>query len=128
MRRVVPISCLLFAWLCANGALWNAVQVVAWVKMFHDYSAVMPVADALQLTFDGSKPCKLCCMAKAAEDTARKQMPRDSALGGGTEKLLFIAEHAPVVVLPAPRFTWPDLDHDIGWARKEAVPVPPPRA
>ena len=90
MRRYLSINCLLFAWLCAHGALWNVVQVVAWAKMFHDYSATMPTAEALELTFDASKPCKLCCLAKSAEDTARKQLPHDAALGGGTEKLLLI--------------------------------------
>lgn len=127
MRRSFSIGCLLFAWLCANGALWNVVQVVAWVKMFHDYSATMPAAVALQQTFDASKPCKVCSIAKSAEDTARTQMPRDSVLVGGAEKLLLIAECQSAVVVPAPDFNWPGAIDDTGPTRKEAVPVPPPR-
>ena len=127
MRRHFSIGCLLFAWLCANGALWNVVQVVAWVKMFHDYSEVMPTAEALQRTFDGSKPCKLCCISNAAKDTAQKQLPRDAALGGGVEKLLLVAECAPTVVVPAPDFSWPGVADDTGLIRTETVPVPPPR-
>jgi hypothetical protein len=127
MRRNFSIGCLLFAWFCANGALWNVVQVVAWVKMFHDYSETMPASEALQNTFDGSKPCKLCSMAKAAEDTAHKQLPRDAALGHGSEKLLLVYECAPVVVVRAPDFAWPDVTDDAGLIRVDSVPVPPPR-
>jgi hypothetical protein len=127
VRRYFSIGSLLFAWLCANGALWNVVQVAAWVKMFHDYSAIMTGGEALQLTFDASKPCKVCSIAKSAEDTARKQMPRDAAFVGGEEKLLLLSECSPTVVAPAPAFVWPDVGDHTGLIRKETVPVPPPR-
>jgi len=127
VRRYFAIVSLMFAWLCAHGALWNVVQVVAWVKMFHDYSTAMPAAEALQLTFDASKPCKLCSIAKSAEDTARKQSPREAILAGGVEKLLLIVECTSAGVGPAPDFIWPSATNDTGLIRKEAVPVPPPR-
>ena len=128
MRRTISTMCLLLAWLCANGAVWNVVQVVAWTKMFHDYSPVMPATEALALTFDGSAPCDLCHISKDAQDTARQQLPSDAALGGGTEKILLIADCAPVAVLVAPDFAWPGLAHEAGLTRTDAVPVPPPRA
>lgn len=128
MRRTLSTTCLLLAWLCANGAVWNVVQVVAWAKMFHTYSQMMPVTDALELTFDGSAPCEMCTIAQAGQDTARKQLPRDAALGGGEEKILFVSDCAPAAVLVAPDFSWPGLVHEAGLTRIEAVPVPPPRA
>lgn len=128
MRRTLSTTALLLAWLCANGAVWNVVQVVAWTKMFHDYSQVMPVADALALTFDGSAPCDLCTIAQDGQDTARQQLPRDAALGGGAEKILLIADWTPAAVLVAPESVWPGLAHEAGLTRTEAVPVPPPRA
>lgn len=127
MRRNLSIGCLLFAWLCANGALWNTVQVVAWAKMFLDYSETMTAVEALEMTFDASKPCKLCCLARSAEDTARKQLPSEAVLGGGSEKLLLMVECVPTVVVPGPDFIWPSVTDDTGLIRKEAVPVPPPR-
>jgi hypothetical protein len=127
MRRKISIGCLLVAWFFANGALWNVVQVVAWVKMFHEYSETMPGGEALQRTFDGIKPCKLCCMANAAKDAAQKQHPRDEALGNGSEKLLLVSECALVVVARAPNFVWPDATDNAGLIRVDAVPVPPPR-
>ena len=128
MRRNLSLFCLLFAWLCANGALWNLVQVVAWAKMFHDYSQVMPAAAALQRTFDGSEPCKLCRISQTAEETARRQLPQETSTGGGPEKLLFVSECAPAVIVPAAELAWPGIANDTGLTRTETVPVPPPRA
>ena len=127
MRRTLSIGCLLIAWLCANGAVWNVVQVVAWGKMFHDYSEAMAPGEALSLTFDGTKPCDLCHIAQSAEDTARQQQPREADLGGSTEKLLLLSDDASALVVTAPEFCWPGLDHDAGFTRTESVPVPPPR-
>ncbi|MDI1248374.1 MAG: hypothetical protein PSV13_05770 [Lacunisphaera sp.] len=126
MRRSLSFTALCLAWLCANGALWNAVQVVAWVKMFHDYSQVMPVAQALQITFDGSAPCELCHFTEKAQAAARDQLPREAALSGG-EKVLLASESAPQFVLAAPDFGWPGVGADSGPARTDPVPVPPPR-
>jgi hypothetical protein len=127
VRRNLSLVCLLLAWLCANGTVWNVVQVVAWAKMLHDYSQTMPAAEALQRTFDGSKPCELCRISQKAQEAAREQLPRDAALGGGMEKLLLISESAPAVVLAAPDFAWPGAAVAAGLTRTEAVPVPPPR-
>jgi hypothetical protein len=128
VRRALSTTCLLLAWLCANGAVWNVVQVVAWAKMFHDYAQVMPATEALALTFDGTVPCDLCHLSQDAQDTARQQLPADAALGGGVEKILLIADCAPVTVLVAPDAAWPGVVHEAGLTRTDAVPVPPPRA
>ena len=128
MRRHVSAASLILAWLFANGAVWNVVQVAGWVKMIHDYSQVMPAAAALERTFDGSAPCNLCHISQKAQDAARDQMPREAALGGGMEKLLLLAENVPAVVLVAPDFMWPGVGNDAGLIRTDSVPVPPPRA
>jgi hypothetical protein len=127
VRRTLSTTCLLLAWLCANGAVWNVVQVVAWAKMFHTYSQVMPATQALALTFDGSAPCDMCTLAQDGQDTARSSLPREAALGGDTEKILMLAECAPAAVLVAPEISWPGLAHEAGLSRTESVPVPPPR-
>lgn len=126
VRRKFSIAALVLAWLCANGAVWNVVQVVAWTKMICDYSQVMPANRALQLTFDGSAPCKLCHLAQDGREAASK-LPVSAALGGGDEKILLIAECAPAPVLVAPDFSWPGAVDVAGLTRIESVPVPPPR-
>ena len=126
VRRTLSTIALLLAWLCANGAVWNVVQLVAWTKMFHDYAQVMPVATALRVTFDGSAPCDLCQLSQNAQDTARDQLPRDAALGG-SDRLLLACETATPVVVRAPDFSWPGLVHEAGTMRRDPVPLPPPR-
>jgi hypothetical protein len=128
VRRRFSICCLLLAWLCANGAVWNVVQVVAWAKMYHDYSRVMPSSRALQITFDGSAPCALCHLTQSAADAARRQLPRDSALGDAMEKIFLASESVPVVVLAAPDPAWPGVADAAGRTRTDAVPVTPPRS
>ncbi len=127
MRRRFSTLALLVAWLCANGAVWNVVQVVAWAKMFRDYSAVMPAAAALRVTFVEGEACNLCHIAQSAQETARDQLPRDDALGG-SDRVVLAFQATPPVVVTAPDFAWPGLVHEAGLTRTDAVPVPPPRA
>lgn len=127
MRRHVSIAALCFAWLCANGVIWNGVQVVAWAKMIHDYSQVMPAAQAVKLALSGEAPCNVCKIVEAAQDTARQELPREAALGA-SEKLVLVC-HAPApIILSAPDSTWPAAANLAGRQRREAVPLPPPRA
>jgi hypothetical protein len=128
MRRKLSIACLFCAWVCANGVVWNAVQVVGWAKMFHDYSQVMPWTQALKVTLDGSAPCEVCTFTEAARANERQQLPREAALGAAHEKILFVADTAPVSLLPVPAAAWPGVADAAGLIRVEAVPVPPPRA
>jgi hypothetical protein len=127
VRRNWSLSCLLVAWLFANGAVWDVVQVVAWARMFHSYVQTDSAAAALARTFDGAQPCELCRISQKARDTEREQLPRDAALGGGMEKLLMIADSAPALVVPPVAVDWPGVTPDVGLTRTDAVPVPPPR-
>lgn len=126
MRRRLSFAALVLAWLCANGAIWNAVQVVAWAKMISDYSRVMPMTRAIRITFDGSAPCTLCVMTEQARDAAREQLPQETTLGA-TEKLLLTFQPAPVFVLTAPESAWPSNGDLTGLTRTDPVPLPPPR-
>lgn len=126
MRRRVSIAALCFAWLCANGVIWNGVQVVAWAKMIHDYSQVMPLARAIKVTFDGSAPCDLCVITEKARDTERAQLPHQAALGASDKLVLAFHATVPVVLTP-PELTWPAIGDLTGPGRTEPVPLPPPR-
>lgn len=126
VRRRVSLAALLLAWLCANGAVWNVVQVVAWAKMFRDYAAVLPAAEAARLTFEG-EACDLCHVAQAAQQTAREQLPREAALGG-SDRLLLACQSIPPLVFARPDSSWPGPTPEAGRVRPGEVPVPPPRA
>jgi hypothetical protein len=127
LRKNISIFCLVIAWLCANGAVWNVVQVVAWSKMYLDYARVLPARIALSKTFDPSKPCELCKVVRHAEESARGQLPRDAELKGGVEKVHLIAEGEPDSVLAAPTLAWPHSGNQAGIERTGRVPLPPPR-
>ena len=127
MRKNFSITCLLLAWLCANGALLDAVQVFAWGKMFSENTRTMSVTAALRATFDPAKACELCSTVAAAKDTAAKQLPA-AVESSGAEKLL-LALHTPArPVFLLPSADWPETLASVAPSRTEAVPVPPPRA
>ena len=122
MRRTVSILSLCLAWLCANGALWDAVQVFAWGKMVHDYSRFMTVGQAIEITFDGSAPCELC----AAVDEA-KQGQTDQQVERSHERVLLACQAPEKILLTVPPTAWPGVADATGLTRTEPVPVPPPR-
>ena len=127
MRRKLSITCLFLAWLCANGALLDVVQVVAWGRMFASYSQDLSPRQAFERTFDASQPCALCVAVHRARDTAREQLPHEAALGAAMDKLLLVVDSTPAVVVTPPEMSWPGVVDDAGLRRAEAVPVPPPR-
>lgn len=126
VRRHVAIASLCFAWICANGAIWDAAQVFAWGKMFAGYAQTMGLAEALRETFDPAKPCEMCVGVANAKETARQQLPQ--AVERSAEKLI-LALHAsaPIVLLNSPD-PWPAVLASAAPVRRESVPVPPPRA
>lgn len=126
MRKQVALFSLLFAWLCANGALLDGVQVFAWAKMFAGYARTMPAADALRETFDPAKPCEMCTGVAAAKDVAKKQIPQ--SVERSAEKIVLALQATPNVILVRVASEWPVMTELAAPSRCEPVPVPPPRA
>lgn len=50
-------ACALFYF---TGAQWLALQSIAWTRMVITYSEDYTFLEAVQRTFDGSHPCKMC--------------------------------------------------------------------
>jgi hypothetical protein len=126
MRKPLASLSLLVAWLCANGAIWDAAQLLVWGKMFSDNARVMRVGAALAATFDPAKACQLCAGVATAKETARQQLPQ--SVERSAEKLL-LALPSPAPALSAPPApAWPRPVAQRALARADAVPVPPPRA
>ena len=125
LKRRLPIITLLLAWVCANGALLDAAQVLAWAKMFRGYAAVMPAGEALAKTFDPANSCRLCVRVAAARRAAREQLP--AAIELSAEKLTLAVHRAAVFTPRPPAPDWPEPGALHGPSRVEAVPVRPPR-
>lgn len=126
VRKNLSIAGLVFAWLCANGALLDVVQVVAWTKMFAGYSETMPLGAALSATFDPAKPCELCVGVAQAKDVAQKQLP--PLPEQAASKLVLACEFPSALLFPARTERWPATLAGAAPSRCETVPVPPPRA
>ena len=58
-RRLLQLA-VACALILAVGAHWIVLQSVAWAGMVINYSQNAPLTVALQKTFDGAHPCKLC--------------------------------------------------------------------
>jgi len=123
MRRALTITTLCFAWLCANGALWDSAQVFAWGKMVHEYSQTMPLSTAIEKTFDGSEPCEICVVVKDAQ----QQYPAQKMDRSSSDKVLLAYHPTETVVIEAPTYSWPGPTDHTGQLRTESVPMRPPR-
>jgi hypothetical protein len=126
VRKNLAITSLLFAWLCANGALLEAVQVFAWGKMFSENLQTMRVATALRATFDPARACEFCLGVAAAKETAKQQLP-GSVDQPSTEKLVLALHSSARPFFLSPSADWPVTLASVPPSRTEPVPLPPPR-
>ena len=107
----------------ATGGQWFLLQSLAWVQMTVSYAKTESFGAALQKTFDGKHPCKLCKFVKrgkAAEQQRDQQAPQlkiDFQLAAGTATL--------VPPRPFRHFTPFLADAEL---RAHAPALPPPRA
>lgn len=124
VRRKLAIPCLLLAWLCANGAVWDALQVVAWTRMFANNTETMTVSAAWQGTFDGSKPCEICLGVAKAKETVRQQLP---LVQRGEIKFVLALESVDAPVFANDFGCWTSVPLAMPAERTDPVPVPPPR-
>jgi hypothetical protein len=59
MRRLTFLVVLVaFTFLC--GGQWPVLQCVAWANMIREYSEMVPVCQAVEMTFSGQFPCEIC--------------------------------------------------------------------
>ncbi len=123
-RRLASLS-LLFAWLCASGAMLDVAQVFAWGRMFAGYVKSESIVAAAKETFDPAKPCEICgAVNKAREASSSHGTAVPSA---GTDKMVMIFDPATASVVPRPAEAWP-ADMELRAAQRAGeVPVPPPR-
>ena len=126
LSRKLAIVSLAFAWLCANGVLWDAMQIFAWGKMLAGYTETMSLGAALRETFDPAKPCEMCVGIAKAKDATHKQAPAPESSAAAKFHLAMHPVEAPVFATP--RTAWPVSRTMILLERTDPVPLPPPRA
>ena len=121
MRRLTQLL-VLTAFMFSCGGHWCVLQCVAWVGMIHQYSQVVPLAEAVSMTFSGKYPCALC---KAIAEKKESERLRLCAMEK-YEKKFFSPVSLPSTELVASPIQYPDFLISFK-ARTEPPPTPPPR-
>jgi hypothetical protein len=121
MRRLTHIL-VLAAFVFSCGGQWYVLQCVAWVKMLHDYSQMVPFAEAVGMTFSGQYPCEIC---KAIAE--KKQSENDKICSLEKYEKKFFPPIAVVLARPkGTPFRYADYLSFLQ-VRSEPPPTPPPR-
>ncbi len=71
MRRLTHLV-VLVAFIFSCGGQWAVFQALAWGNMIHEYSQMVPLTQAVKMTFSGEYPCKIC-KALADQKTSDQQ-------------------------------------------------------
>jgi hypothetical protein len=121
MRRLTHII-VLAAFVFSCGGQWYVLQCVAWVKMLHDYSRMVPFTEAVGMTFSGQYPCPIC---KAIAEKKQAENDKLCSLEKYGKKFFPPAAVAPVRPEGVP-FQYPGCMSSLQ-TRAEPPPTPPPR-
>ena len=122
MRRLTHLIVLL-AFVFSCGGQWAAIQGLAWANMVREFAQVVPLQQALKMTFSGKYPCSIC---KALAE--KKSLDQEKALALDKYDKKFIT---PVVLTAAPPRV--AVYHYLVFlqacpSRFDRPPVPPPRS
>lgn len=121
MRRLTHLV-VLAAFIFSCGGQWYALQCVAWVNMIREYSEMVPLTEAVSMTFSGKYPCAMC---KALAE--KKQAENDKIASVEKDAKKFFAAVTDEVEGPVVAdLHYPDFPTALE-TRAEAPPSPPPR-
>jgi hypothetical protein len=121
MRRLTHLV-VLIAFVFSCGGQWAAFQVIAWGNMIREYSEMVPLTQAVQMTFSGQYPCPIC---KAIAERKSSEQQKEFALNKYDKKFplpMAVALVKPIiadVTYLEPIFIFS--------SRGESPPTPPPR-
>ena len=107
-----------------TGGHLMILQSVAWTRMLADYSRNLSFQTALQYTFDGRHPCKLCKLIRKEKQASQTQ-----------QQFKRVVEKDDTTFCECPAPVFPDrscarlpMRQWVPWQRADdPPPVPPPR-
>lgn len=122
MLSRLPKLLLALALASSIGLHWAFFQTLAWAQMVISYSQNASLTEALEKTFDGRHPCKLC---KNIDESKRSEKKSDSEFDLKKFEFSFVASE---FFFCAPAFLdEPRAGNDSATALVHTPPVPPPR-
>lgn len=121
MRRLTHLV-VLVAFVFSCGGQWYALQCVAWIKMIHDYSQMVPFTEAVSMTFSGQYPCAIC---KAIAE--KQAADNDKIFNAEKFAKKLVASVSIFVPLPhVAAFSYSAYRNFLRF-RSDTPPTPPPR-
>lgn len=104
------------------------LQTAAWTGMLIARSQEGSVASAVDTTFDGKHPCRLCSAINTGQKEEKKQEQKAPALKKTPEvKFVGLERFALPESIVAGEMRWPDFIAS-ALTRTDAPPTPPPLA
>ncbi len=105
-----------------TGGQWTVLQTIAWGRMIVDYSRQTSLKQAVQQTFDGQHPCKMCKGIEKARESEKKQEAPQVVL-----KREFFYERSVFFIVPPNHFWLQTIPDFVLSPESHRPPVPPPR-
>ena len=124
MFRAVGQGSLFLAMFSILGGHWAILQTVAWTGMLVDYSRHASWSGAIEKTFSGRAPCKMC---RAIEQGQRNETKLPAILKAEKKGDGFLTAHVCEVFVPScRRFSYPFPLDEVAPARSGPPPAPIP--
>jgi hypothetical protein len=123
MRRLTHVI-VLAAFVFSCGGQWYALQCVAWANMIREYSEMVPVTQAVQMTFSGQYPCAIC---KAIAERKNSEQQKSLALEKYDKKFTGPVSVGLATVEPNISLTHYLVYVSFLRSRNDTPPTPPPR-
>ncbi len=98
------------------------LQGLAWANMIHEYSQMVPLKEAVRMTFSGEYPCAIC---KAIAEKKNSEQQKAVGLQKYEKKFTFPLAIA-AIALKVSAMEYPDFSA-APVSRSETPPTPPPR-
>jgi hypothetical protein len=123
VRRLAHLI-VLAAFILSCGGQWYVLQCVAWANMIREYSEIVPVTQAVQMTFSGQYPCAIC---KAIAE--RKSSEQQKSLAFEKYEKKFTAPVSIELATVEPNISSSPYLVYVGFlrSRTDTPPTPPPR-
>jgi hypothetical protein len=122
-RTILTLVCALYL----GGAHWMVLQVTAWTSMIVTRTSEVGVTLAVETTFDGKNPCRMCDAVQEAQKEEQQQPI--SQLGGAVKelKLVSLASCELPPLLATEELVWRTSSEDYSRCM-DAPPTRPPIA
>ena len=122
--KKLAFSLMILALACAAKLHLPALQVVAWSGMVVKYAQAVPLAEAIEMTFDGDHPCPLCIVIRKAQTSDQHEMKAP----GAPERILLFVEPARPWVQSVFELARLSFVPTVFAGPQQRPPVPPPRS